>query len=614
MTRPRTGRPPASRNAWRNRIIVFALAASASLGLVWFKAARPCNVLLITLDTTRADRIGCYGYTSAETPTLDSLAGRAALFERAYVPAPMTAPSHASMLTGLFPPEHGIWTNGGVALEADVPVLAEFMRRQGFATAAFVSSVVLQAKYGLNRGFDLYDDHLSSGEVADDEHGRSRDGKHVIDAVLNWLTERPARPAPFFCWVHLFDPHDPYLPHRDEFGDQFEDRPYDAEIAYVDRQLGRLFAALANQGILDQTVIVVAGDHGESLGEHGEQQHGYMLHESTLRVPLMIADPRGKFPGRRVSTPVSLVDLFPTLLTLGGVTPPTPFADRNLMPALQGKPLSPRSCYSQSLEGYQEAGWSPLQGLTTERWRYVRTSRPELYDLSADPAELQNVAGEQPDLVREMDRELASFVQGLKHRSGSQRTVSARERRSLESLGYAGASSVEPGQVEFDQQRPDIKDMIVPLNALFDARKLVEDREYSRAAELLQPIAEAVPNFLRARFTLGICLFQQGQLEDAAKWFDAALEIDPKNERAHDMLGLAYLKLRKLDLAEKQFMQVLELNPESESAHLFLGEIAQRQEQFPLAMRYYSETLRINPRNRQAREVLNALYEAGFSP
>jgi arylsulfatase A-like enzyme len=580
------------------------LAAIVACGIVfWPRPATP-NILLITLDTTRADRIGCYGYALAETPTLDHLAQRGVLFERAYAPAPMTAPSHTSMFTGLFPPEHGIWTNAGLALEPDIPVLAELLRRRGYATAAFISSVALQARCGLNRGFEVYDDDLSSGAASADEHGPTRDGKQTVDVALGWLAKRP-REAPFFCWVHLFDPHHPYLPRREEFGERFEQRPYDAEIAYDDLQLARLLAALDAQAIRDQTVIVVVGDHGEGLGEHGEQQHGYMLHDSTLRVPLIIADPRANSAGR-VSTPVSLVDLFPTLSTFGGVAPNVS-ADRSLRRALDSKLLSPRICYSQTLEPYQEARWSPLQCLTTERWRYVRTAKPELYDLPADPGELHNLVEEYPEIVSELDDELTQFLGGLKPRTGGKSELSERERQSLESLGYIGAASIEPGEIVIDPEQPDIKDMIVPLNGLFEAQALMEQHDYQKAAERLQPIAESVPNFARARFTLGVCLFKLQRFEDAAKWFEAVLEIDPHYEPAHDVLGYIALKAGDLDSAETRFQRVLELNPASENAHLYLGEIAQKRGDDARALQFYSETLQLNPQNAAARQAYEAL-------
>ncbi len=576
--------------------------------------SRP-NLLLITLDTTRADRLGCYGYAAAQTPVIDALAKRSVLFERAYAPAPMTAPSHVSMFTGLFPPEHGVWTNGGVGLAPDVPVLPEILRRQGYTTAAFISSVVLEPRCGLGRGFDKYDAELPRVNSADDDdHVGGRDGKLAVDAALKWLAQRSSAAAPFFCWLHLFDPHEPYLKHPDDFGDKFAERPYDAEIAYVDQQLGRLFSALEQEGLLQRTIIVIIGDHGESLGEHGERQHGYMLHDSTLRVPFLIVDPREKGPGRRVSTPVSLVDVFPTLLTLVGLKPPPECELRDLAPALRGDSLAPRVCYSQTLEAYQEARWSPLQSLTTERWRYVRTSQPELYDLEADPRELKNLAGEQPERVSELDGELAQFLAGLNRLRANRHALSERERRALESLGYVGASGFDPNEIEFDPERPDIKEMIVHFNALTDAKEFLKHDRFDEAAAQLRPIVEAVPSFLRARFMLGSCQFRLGKLEEAAASFEAVLKLDPQYARAHDGLGFIYLRQRKLDLSEKHYQELLELRPESESAHLYLGEIAQRREQYPLAMRYYGEVLRINPGNPAARQALGALHAAGVRP
>ena len=592
---------------------VFVVVAALT-GWWWLRPVRPPNVLFITLDTTRADRIGAYGYAHARTPRLDRLAEQGVLFEKAYAPAPMTAPSHASMFTGLWPPEHGVYTNGIVALDSGVPVLADELRKRGYSTAGFVASVVLQAKSGFERGFDHYDDDLSTAEHDGDDLHRSRDGKLVIDAAGRWLARRPKASSPFFCWVRLFDPHHPYRPHEDEFGETFRERPYDGEIAYVDRLLDRLFATLDTLELSHDTVIVVVGDHGESLGQHGEDTHGYLLHDSTLHVPLMIVDPRRRTAGRRVATPVSLVDLYPTLAELTGLPVPARTAGRSLAPALRGDKLPSRPCYSQTLEPFVEAGWAPLQGLTGERWRYVRTTRPELYDLDADPGELHNLAESEPERVREFAAELAAMERTFQIGAGRESKLSDHERRALESLGYTGRAAADPAESESATPRPDIKDMITPLHQLFAAQGLAEQKRFKEAADLLQPLAENVPRFLRARFTLGMCLLKQERFEDGVRWLEAAIELDPDHERARTLAGFGYLKLRKLPQAEAHLRYVVAANPDAENAHLFLGEIAQRQENFPLAMRHYSETLRINPGNRQARVVYEALRQAGFRP
>lgn len=598
------------------RILMSAacLVVATISGWWWLRPERPPNVLFITLDTTRADRIGAYGYSAAKTPRLDRLAAQGVLFDRAYAPAPMTAPSHASMFTGLWPPEHGVYTNGIVALDSGVPVLADELRKRGYSTAAFVASVVLQAKSGFERGFDHYDDDLSSSADDGDDLHRSRDGKLVVDAAVRWLSNRPKPDSPFLCWVHLFDPHHPYLTHTDEFGETFRERPYDGEIAYVDRQLDRLFATLDKLDLARDTVIVVVGDHGESLGQHGEDTHGYLLHDSTLHVPLIIVDPRQKHVGRRVATPVSLVDLFPTLSQITGLPDAAKRVDRSLVPALRGEELAPRACYSQTLEPFVEAGWAPLQGLTTDRWRYVRTTRPELYDLKADPGELNNMAEREPEQIRKLEADLAELERTFQLGAGRKSKLSERELRSLESLGYTGRSAADAALPDGDAPRADIKDMIGPLHQLFAAQGLAEQHRYGEAADLLEPLASNVPGFLRARFTLGMCRLKQDRFEEAARWLEAAIELDPDHERARTLAGFAYLKLRKLPEAEAHLHYVVAANPDAENAHLFLGEIAQRQEKFPLAMRHYAETLRINPRNRQARTVLQALHQAGFRP
>ncbi|MDA0835773.1 MAG: sulfatase-like hydrolase/transferase [Planctomycetota bacterium] len=591
----------------RKRFVAIATSILAIVAVAWgiqvWRIPQP-NILLITLDTTRADRIGCYGYDRVETPHLDELARRGVLFERAYATAPMTAPSHASMFTGLHPPEHGVYTNGIVALEPDVPVLAEYLQRAGYATSAFVASVVLQTKSGLNRGFEHYDDDLSSAEKGGDELHQSRDGAHVVDAAVGWLKNRRHQSAPFFCWVHLFDPHEPYLTHDDVFGEAYRDRPYDGEIAYVDRQIGRLFDSLDELGLSKDMVIVVVGDHGESLGEHGEETHGYMLHETTLRVPLIVADPRLEVKNRRVSTPVSLVDLFPTLFDLAGLPQEGQIARRSLHPALLGEPLSSRICYSQTLEPYIEARWSPLRGLTTDRWRYVRTSIPELYDLQIDPSELKNLAEEQADLVVELDGELAFLEDGMQPRTGRAVTLSGQEQRALESLSYAGGSITTIEELPDGRLRPDIKEMIGPLNLYIAATELIERKKFDEAIVILLPLADQVPEFVRVQYSLGLCYIGEEKYADAVQPMEAALEVDPHYERARILLGYAHLKLQQYPQAKQHLQQVIESNPDAEDAHLYLGELYQRQKQFPLALRHYEEVLRINPRNVFARELV----------
>lgn len=595
-----------------------AIAACMVGAYFWLNSAPPVNILFITLDTTRADRIGCYGYGPAQTPQLDALAQRGVLFERAYAPAPMTSPSHTSMFTGLWSPEHGVTTNGRDGLAEDIPTVAEALSQRGYSTAAFVAAFVLNSRFGLNRGFDVYDDNLSAEQTTTDQLHQSRDGREVIDSAVDWLTEHHQSHSsqPFFCWVHLYDAHDPYVEHRDEFGETFAGRPYDAEIAYTDRLVGRLFDLLKQQKIDDNTLIVVVGDHGESLGEHGEITHGYMLHDSTLRVPLIISDPRRPALPKKVATPVTLVDLFPTLLSAGGAKVPGDCSGQSLLPALNGTPLAPRTCYSRTEEPYLQAFWSPLQCITTERWRYVRTTKPELYDLSNDPQELVNLFATQPDQARELEKVLTVFESGLKMRSGTNVAISTEERRALESIGYAGGTSSPTNSPATDAASPlpDIKDMIGAFNQLDEATHLMGEEKFDAAAVILEPIARDVPNFLRARLNLGRCRMRQNNYEDAAHWFKSALEIDPHSDRAHDMLGFSYLKLGKLDLAAQHFTTLLEIQPESENARLFLGEIAQKSGDLQQAMRYYEEVLQINPGRTAARQALDALRAAQGQP
>ncbi len=594
--------------------LLLAGTVAATAAVRWFWPRSHVNVVLVTLDTTRADRLGCYGNKTTQTPALDELASRGTLFERAYAAAPLTLPSHASMLTGLWPPEHGIPANGDNALDKSIPTAAELFAKEGYDTAAFVAAFVLDARFGLNRGFQVYNDDLSSATPGPEELDRYRDGKHVVAAAVNWLDERQRtrHSQPFFCWMHLYDPHDPYISHPEQFQSQFDHQLYEGEVSYADVMLGRLLDKLKATGELDRTVVIVTGDHGESLGEHGERTHGYMLHESTLRVPLIISDPRHpQSAGTRIAAPVSLIDLYSTLLDCAGISH-SKASGTSLLPAILGEPLSPHSCYSMTDEPYREALWSPLRSIVTDRWRYIRSVQHELYDLTADPHETLNLADQKPDTILELEKELAALESRFTHRDGTVVQMSDHERRVLESLGYTAGQAQEPTEKKDDRPLRDIKEMIGYLNRHDDAAELIRQKQFAPAAEILEEIIKDVPDYYKAMLDLGLCHMLQDRFGEAIGLFQRVLEFNPTSDRTHDMIGFCYLRQKNLESAMKHFLEVLKVRPDSENAHLYLGEINQRQGKFVLARRHYETVLKINPGNNAARAALSALQSGGY--
>ncbi|HEX2465656.1 MAG TPA: sulfatase, partial [Thermoanaerobaculia bacterium] len=351
----------------------------------------PANVLLVTLDTVRADRLGSYGYAGASTPALDGLAREGIRFSQAVATAPLTLPSHASILTGLFPPRHAVHQNGAAALPPTVPTLAEALHGHGYRTAAFVGSFVLDARFGLDRGFELYDDDIPRDPTtAVPGLEAERPGTQVVDRALSWLNADDQRP--FFVWVHLYDAHAPYEP-PEPYRSRFADRPYDGEIASVDAQVGRLLSYLDERGLAGDTIVAVAADHGEALGEHGELTHGLLLFEPTVRVPLLLRAP-GRLPGGVVvGEPVGLADLAPTLAGLAGVhlgLPSSSVDGRDLSASLAAGDEPPRVDLYAETEYPRLFGWSALAAIRRGHAKYVAAPTPRLFDLESDPGETSN--------------------------------------------------------------------------------------------------------------------------------------------------------------------------------------------------------------------------------
>lgn len=587
---------------WISSLTLFGLVAGI---VVWYvRSPRPWNVLLITLDTTRADRLGCYGYGFAKTPVLDRLARQGTLFERAYAPVPLTLPSHASMLTGLYPPEHGLRNNGQAALPQGLPTLATELQAAGYETGAFVAAFVLDHKFGLQRGFKTYNDDLSLADPGLDGHHQYREGSLVIDAALRWL--RPRSRKPFLCWVHLFDPHYPYLTHEDQFGTQFQERPYDAELAYVDEQLDRLISTLRESGALEHTLIVVVGDHGESLGEHGELAHSMTVYDATLRVPLLVVDPRASRPGQRVSEPVSLVDLTPTVLDLLGRRPLPTVSGRSLRPVLQGEPLPPLPCYAETDEPYHAGHWSPLRALITSQWKYIRSPRAELYDLLADPHELQNLATANPGQLDKLEGELTAWEGRMNQRLADNVALTEQERRALSGLGYASYRGKNG-----EQERPlrDVKDMLPYYYKLNDGAAMIDAGRYDIAEPVLREVLAADPDYFAAHGELGRCLMRQKKYSEAVQSLRRAMELDPGAEGVQSMLGATLFLKGDYAAAVEALELAIRLNPDMYQNYFNLGMTLEKLGRPAEAIKHYEDCLERAPHAVQARQRLEILQK-----
>lgn len=589
----------------RNRFLLGAIFGLVILGTVWyffFAAAQSSetNILLVTFDTTRADHIGCYGDADAFTPALDRLAAKGVLFERAYATAPLTLPSHATILTGLVPPEHGLRVNGKNALDEEIPTLAEILGQRGYSTSAFIAAFVLDSTFGLNRGFDLYDDDLSNSPDADHPLHRSRPGAEVTDRALNWIDEQGSRP--FFCWVHLYDPHHPYVDHRDRFGNRFSDRPYDAEIAYADAQLERLLEKLAERGIDRNTIVIAVGDHGEGLDDHNEHTHSNMVYNSTMHVPLIVSLPERFASGRREAAVVSLTDIMPTILDVLNIEHARPSYSRSLRPALEGTSMTNGVCYGESQEPFVENGWSPLQSLTTETWKYIRTTRPELYDLSNDAAELDNLAASRPEQLDAMEKQLADLEATFVDRAAVPVHLSNDERRVLESLGYAGGGTESEIREDDERSLPDIKDMIEYYNRLVQAQDFIHRRDFDAAIKILHDIVEQAPDYARAHGLLGVCMAELGKYGEAEQRYLKVLELGRDVESALLNLGLLAKQQKKTDEAIRHFTALLQIHPQSADAHFYLAGIYENQgrtsrdvELLKSAVDHYETVTRLRP-------------------
>jgi arylsulfatase A-like enzyme len=522
--------------------------------------ARPANVLLVSIDTLRADHVGAFGATEAKTPTLDRLAFEGVRFTNAISPAPLTLPSHATLLTALDPPRHGVRHNGVHRLSNEVTTLAERFREAGYATGAVVGSAVLAARHGLGQGFDHYDDAIVPADGRLGGAGVQRDARAVSQAARAWLSKAP---EPFFLFIHYYDPHASYQPPPgfDRFA-----HPYDGEIAYVDRELAGVVETIGARHGLDETLIAVTADHGESLGEHHEATHAYTVYDATQRIPLLLRG-RGIPPGRSVDAVVRLADVAPTLLARVGLDPLEGVDGEDLTALLDGKVDASRQAYVESLATQIDHGWAPLHGLRTQESLLIRAPRNELYDLRADPAQTRNVYD---DPVRAGEREAleAVLMAKLADSARSQTLVlDPGTRAQLQALGYALPDSA---QQSLDPTGPaiDPKDGILLQAAYHQAELAFAAGRLDEARAALERLVSAQPRSAPALAKLAMVNLRQGAVARARSHALRAAELQPASAPYWQQLGHVYHETGAYEEAREAFEHALRSDPDNVLAHL----------------------------------------------
>lgn len=605
--------PPSRRWVWAGLAAV-VLLATGTLLVVRHRPAPATShpgldVLLVTLDTTRADRLGCYGYAPGKTRHLDRLAAEGTRFETVVAPAPITLPSHSSILTGLYPFEHGVRNNGNFYLAPRFETLATRLKARGYRTGAFVSSFILDRRYGLDRGFDVYDDRMEGEYAQVVTLQAERRGDRTALALGRWIDERAKEPeAPFFAWLHLYDPHEPYRPPH-PFRDLFPKDPYDGEIAFVDAIVASVLDRLQGAGLLDRTLVVVTGDHGESLGEHGETTHSMFLYEGAIRVPLVLWRPGLVPAGRVVTDPVRLVDVAPTILDLLGAPALAAPHARSLVPLVEGRGGgSPLPAYSETLLPKFYMNWAPLRSLRDGRYKLIDAPRPELYDLAADPRESRNLFAERAGTAEALREGLGRLAA-----SGDAMSVQTLDREAMEklaALGYIGAGAEPPATEATSLADP--KDFIALFDRLRQANSAVRERRFDDAIPILKAVLAGDPKNAFATLILGSAYMGRGSSREAIPQFRRYLELVPTSSYAHQWIAICHVRLGEREAALREAEAALVLDPRFTDARVLKAGVLAARGEHDAAVRVLREAIATDPAKPMIRlDLAKILAEAG---
>jgi len=609
-------------------------------------APTPLNVILITIDTLRADHLGCYGYKQIKTPNIDALAADGARFERAFSVVPVTLPSHSTMLTGTYPMLSGMHDFGVNKLSAAQPTMASVLKQAGYATGAVVAAAVLDSRFGLNQGFDFYYDHFDFNRLDEANMDEmSRPGNVVADTTLDWLGKNWQKK--FFLWMHLYDPHFPYNP-PEPYRTEYAGRLYDGGIAFADEQVGRLVRFLKDNGIYQNSIIVLAGDHGEGLGEHGEKTHGFFIYNSTMHVPLIIRVPDTAH-GKTVSDSVSLVDLMPTVLEAVGVEIPAQVQGKSLLAQVRGTDIESaareRTVYGETFLPRIHFNWSELRGAENAKYHFIDAPKPELYDVAGDPGEQHNLLGEKKAVGEEMRAKLVALIReysaGKELAEKTSLDPALVER--LKSLGYAAFSGGGDPAIS-SRNLPDPKDRIETYEEFSDAMAASQHGRYQESIENLKAMIKTEPNSVPAHymqglnyshlkmygdavtefqkavglspdyalavFNLGMAQAHAGQIDEAIATLRRTLELDGTNFDAAFNLGVAYIQKRQLEQAADAFRKSVTIYPELARGHRALGETLLYLDKVDDAIVELRQAVELAPDEPQMHESLAKALEA----
>ncbi|MEW5807679.1 MAG: sulfatase-like hydrolase/transferase [Acidobacteriota bacterium] len=546
---------------------------------------------MITLDTVRSDHLGCYDYAKAKTPNLDGFAKEGIIFEHAVCPSPSTVPSHATIMTGLYPPGHGVRVTGRHYLPDNATTLAEILSAKGFRTGAVISGFPLTRRFGINQGFDFYEDSFydnTPGRVSIIE----RSAKESIGIALKWLSQN--KDSRFFLWLHLFDPHSDYTPPA-PFDREFHDAPYDGEIAYMDSQLGPFFDKLKEWDLFDRSLIIIAGDHGEGLGDHGEMEHQYLIYNSTVMVPLLLRAGNVR-EAKKIPELVGLVDIFPTVLDMLGIKEELVVDGESLRNIIEAPPgrTGERLYYIESLSGEISLGWSPLYSTMTGNWKFIEAPEPELYRIMDDPSELQNLALKEPEMLECSRKELAQTMAELLQREEKSGVKMDEETmRDLASLGYISAGSFKKkdgGSLKDPKKYIHLEKEIVALYKLFLTNQ--KDKIFPYVETILKADSENRLALLYA----GTAHYEKRQYPQALFYLDRLYQYY-QDEIGNEMLIRIYIEQRNLDRAIEVSESSVEFFPDKPQFHTLKGMLMAENKRYGDAIESFKKSLSIDHSN-----------------